>query len=56
MVETKRFQGIVVIVESIRRTSNMIKMSEALERLDTARMAVMFGLPLDWVIENILRG
>ncbi len=33
----------------------MIKMNEALERLSTARMAVLFGLPYCWVLNNILR-
>ena len=38
----------------MRRTS-VIKMKEALERLSTARMAVLFGLPYSWVVDNILR-
>ncbi len=33
----------------------MITMTEALERLATAKMAVLFGLPLSWTIENILK-
>ena len=30
-------------------------LTESLQRLRTARMAVCFGLPLEWVIENILK-
>ena len=32
-----------------------MKVVEALERLRTAKMAVKFGLPLEWAIENILK-
>ena len=32
----------------------MFTMTEALERLATAKMAVMFGLPLEWAVKNIL--
>lgn len=32
-----------------------ISITEARERLRTADMAVLFGLPLEWVIENILK-
>ncbi len=32
----------------------MFTMKKSLELLSTARMAVLFGMPLEWAVENIL--